>query len=82
MSSTNNNSDHIPSKDRGKWVNDLTAVEVINMINIGLSSYNFRQHVASDIPVHGQYVDPQNLKTQKYIATLDACSEENKMQLN
>ena len=63
-------------------MDDLTAVEVINMINIGLSSYNFRQHVASDIPVHGQYVDPQNLKIQKYIATLDACSEENKMQLN
>ena len=82
LSQTNNNSDHIPSEDKWKWVDDLTAVEVINMINIGLSSYNFRQHVASDIPVHGQYVDPQNLKTQKYIATLDAWSEENKMQLN
>ena len=62
---SNNNSDHIPSEDRWKWVDHLTAVEVVNMINIAISSYNFRQHVASDIPVHGQYVDPQNLQTQK-----------------
>jgi hypothetical protein len=82
LSQTNNNADHIPSEDRWKWVDDLTAVEVVNMINIGLSSYNFRQHVASDIPVHGQYVDPQNLQTQSYITTLDAWSVRNKMQLN
>jgi hypothetical protein len=82
LSQTNNNADHIPSEDRWKWVDDLTAIEVINMINIGLSSYNFKQHVASDIPVHGQYVDPQNLQTQKHISTLDAWSDAQKMQLN
>ena len=49
---------------------------------MGLSSYNFREHVASDNPMHGQYVAPENLKTQKYISTLDTWSTEHKMKLN
>ena len=82
LSQTNNNSDHIPSEDRWKWVDDVTAVEVVNMINIGVSSYNFRQHITLYIPVHWQYVDQKNIIPHKYIATLDALSERNKMQLN
>ena len=52
------------------------------MITIGLSSYNFRHHVDSDIPVHRQYVNPENLLTQQYISTLDAWSGAHKMRLN
>ena len=52
------------------------------MIKVGLASYNFRQHVASDIPIHGQYVEPQNLKTQEYINTLDTWSDSHRMKLN
>ena len=37
---TNNNADHIPREDKWKWVDDLTAVEIVNMITVGLSSYN------------------------------------------
>ena len=49
---------------------------------MGLSSYNFRNHVASDIPVHGQYVAAENLQTQKYINTLDTWSDSHLMKLN
>ena len=52
------------------------------MIKVGLASYNFRQHVASDIPIHSQYVEPQNLKTQEYINTLDTWSDSHRMKLN
>ena len=82
MSQTNKNADHVPSDDRWKWVDDLTTWEVIDLISVGLSSYNFHQHVASDIPVHGQFVNPQNLLTQEYISTLDAWSDEHRMKLN
>ena len=63
-------------------MDDLTTVEIVDLITVGLSSYNFRNHVASDIPVHGQYVDSKNLKTQEYITTLDTWSEDHKMKLN
>ena len=32
--------------------------------------------------MHGQYVDPKNLLTQKYISTLDTWSNDHKMKLN
>ena len=52
------------------------------MITVGLSSYNFRQHVPSDIPVHGQFVSQDNLKTTKYISILDQWSQDHLMKLN
>ena len=82
LSQTNNNANHIPVEDKWKWVDDLTTLEIINLIAVGLASYNFRQHLPSDIPVHGQYVKPENLKTQEYITTLDTWSGEHKMKLN
>ena len=81
LSQTNNNVDHIPEEDRWKWVDDLTSLEVIDLINAGLSSYNFRQHVASDIDVNGQFLDPNNLKTQDYISTLETWSDQQQMKL-
>ena len=82
FSQTNSNADHIPPEDKWKWVDDLTTLEIIDLITVGLSSYNFRNHLASDIPTHGQFIEPQNLKTQQYINTLNTWSEEHKMKLN
>ena len=75
LSQTNNNSDHIPREDRWKWVDDLTTLAIVNMITVDLASYNFRQYLASDVPIHGQFVKPENLKTQMYINTLDTWSD-------
>ena len=63
-SQTNHSADCVPEDDRFKWVDDLTVLEKINLINIGLCSYNFKQHVASNIPIHGQYIHNKDLQTQ------------------
>ena len=63
-------------------MDDLTTIEIVDLITVGLSSYNFRNHVASYISVHGQYVHSKNLQTQEYITTLDTWSEDHKMKLN
>ena len=52
------------------------------MITVDLSSYHFKQHVASDVPIHGQFVHTQDLKTQSYIDTLDRWSDSLIMKLN
>ena len=82
LSQTNNNADSIPNTDRWKWVDDLTSIEIVNLICVGLSSYNFKQHVASDIPIHGHFIDPQNLKRQKYINEINSWLNSQKMILN
>ena len=52
------------------------------MISIGVSSYNFRAHVASDVPVNGMFIPTENLKTQEYLNKIACWTDENKMKLN
>ena len=40
---------------------------------------NFRNHVASDIPADGLYIDKNSLKTQNYIEKINDWSEDHKM---
>ena len=41
---SNDNADHIPEDMIFKFVDDLSALENLNLIIAGLSSYNFRNH--------------------------------------
>ena len=42
--------DKSPVEDRIKWVDYLTVLERINLVNMKIRSGNIRQHVASDVP--------------------------------
>ena len=68
--------------DRYKFIDDLSILEVINLLTIGISSYNFRNHVASDIGVNQSYVDSSHLQSQKSIDKINRWTTENKMKLN
>ena len=70
-SQTNHNADCVPEEDRFKFVNDLSCLEIVNLVNIGLASHNFRQQVPNDVPVHGQIIPNTHLKSQTYIEKID-----------
>ena len=53
LSQTNNNTDFISPEMKFKFIDDRSILEIINLLSIGLSSYNFKSHVASDIPSNG-----------------------------
>ena len=82
LSQTNNNADCVPEDDRFKFVDDLTTLEVISLLTIGLSSFNFKQQVASDIPTHGQFITKDNLKSQDYLDNINSWTEQQKMIIN
>ena len=65
LSQSNDNTQDIPPDMKYKWLDDLSVLEVINLLTIGISSYNIRSHVPNDIPVHNGYVEASNLKIQK-----------------
>ena len=67
LSQTNDNAECVPVEDRFKFVDDLSTIEVINLLTIGLSSLYMKSQVPSDIPVHGQFVDGDNTKSQQYL---------------
>ena len=72
----------LPESDRFKFVDDLSCLEKINLLSIGLASHNSRQQVASDIPDHGQIIDSTHLKTQQYLDEISRWTTKQKMILN
>ena len=79
LSQTNNNADCVPEEDRFKFVDDLSTIVVINMLTIGLSSFYSKPQVASDIPVHRQFVKSTQLKSQAYLDQINKWTENQKM---
>ena len=81
-SQTNNNCDFVPPSLRYKWVDDLSILEIINLITAGISSYNFKQHVASDVGVDQSYLPSININTQGYMDKIERWTNENQMKVN
>ena len=79
LSQTNNNTDFIPLEDRYKFVDDLTALEIINLLNIGLASHNYKSQVPNDVHMHSQVIESQNLKSQQYLQQIDEWADKQKM---
>ena len=47
--------------DRFKFVDDLTVLEIIDLLMTEISTYDLKEHVPSDIPVHNKYIKKENL---------------------
>ena len=82
LSQTNNNTDYVSPEKKFKFIDDLSILEVVNLLSIGLASYNFKLHVASDIPTNGLFIDPRNMLTQEYLDKITDWTKANKMMLN
>ena len=82
LSQSNENTNFISKDKKFKFIDDLSFLELINLLSIGLSSYNFHGHVASDIPTNGYFIANENLKTQEYLKKISEWTSENKMALN
>ena len=64
LSQSNNNADCVNEEDRFKFIDDLTVLEIVNLLMVGISSYNIKNHVPSDILENNQFIPPTNLKSQ------------------
>ena len=49
---------------------------------MGLSTYNLRQHIPSDIPTHNQIICSENLKSQNQLNLINDWTKKKKMRLN
>ena len=65
LSQSNDNAESVEPENRFKFVDDLTALEIVNLLTIELSSYDIFSHVPSDIPVHNNYISKKSLRSQK-----------------
>ena len=49
LSQSNNNTTFIPTNEKYKWIDDLSMIEIINLLTKGISNYNSKNHVASEL---------------------------------
>ena len=82
LSQSNDNSDCVPEADRYKYMDDLTFLETVYLANIGIASYNIRNHIASNVPTHNQMISCDKLNTRNYLDEIEKWTEKKKMVLN
>ena len=68
--------------DRFKFVDDLSILEIIDLLTVGITSYNLKQHIPSDLPTHNQYIPAQNLQSQNWLDAINQWTEDQKMRIN
>ena len=82
LSHSNDSADMVDPEDRFKFIDDLSLLEIIDLLSIGITTYNFRQHVPSDVPDHNQIIPPENLKSQTWLQKINQWTEDNKGVIN
>ena len=82
LTQSNDNAQCVPDDYRFKFVDDLTILEKVNLLTIGLASINCRTSVPSNIPTSNQFIPSENLKMQRYLDTIRNWTHNQKMMLN
>ena len=62
-----------------KFIDDLSTLELINLLSIGLASYDFQNHVPSDIAAGNFFLDPYSIKSQNYLENIENWNEYKQM---
>ena len=82
LSQSNNCADNVNESERFRFLDDLSILEIINLLMVGLTSYNLKQQVPNDIGVHNQFIPPQNLMTQCWLNGISEWTKKQKMKIN
>ena len=68
--------------EKFKFIDDLSILEILNLLSIGLASYNCYNHVPSDVGIDHLYLDPKNTQSQEYLEKISKWTVKNEMKLN
>ena len=82
ISQSNDNTDFMSLADKFKFLDDLSILEIINLLMINMSSYDFMKHVPSDAPLDHMYVQPTELMTDSWLENIQNWTIKNKMRIN
>ena len=69
-------------EDIWKYIDDAHFMEVLNLVLAGLACYNFKNHVASDIPTENKFLPTEHFSTKGHLEKLNRWTVENQMELN
>ena len=78
---SNDNAECVGPDDRFKYIDDLSILQIVQLAGL-LKSYDFHQHVPSDIGVDQLYLPAASYQTQVHLDSISAWTEANLMRLN
>ena len=61
LAQTNESANCVESDARYKFVDDLTTLEKINLLLVGMASHNLKAQVPNDIHISNKIIPSQNL---------------------
>ena len=70
LAQSNNKTTSVKPNRKFKFIDDLSILEIINLISIGLASHNFKSYVPSNIHETGYVIPNENMKTQQYMNSI------------
>ena len=82
LSQSNDNTDFLEEDEKFKFVDDLSILEIINLLSIGLANYNCHNQVPSDIGIDSFFLDSKNIRSQKHLDKIQEWTENKLMKLN
>ena len=82
LSQSNNNADCVSEGDRFKFIDDLSVLEIVNLLTVGLTSFNLKHQVPTDIPSHNQFIPADNLQSQVWLDTINEWTVNQQMLIN
>ena len=65
-----------------KFNDDLSIIEILNLLSLGLSSFDCLSQLPSDIAISNDYLDSSNFKTQTYLNKIEDWTHKKQMKLN
>ena len=81
-SKSNDSGSCVDPQDRYKFVDDMSLLELINLITCGIASYNFRNHVASDIAIGQKFLPSKITMSQNHLDDVKQWTDDKQMRLN
>ena len=82
LAQSNSNANCVAKDSRFKFVDDLTMLEKIHILTIGITSHNIKQQVPNDIYMSNLSIPPQNLKSQSFLNDIKNWTQNQKLKLN
>ena len=81
-SQSNNCADVTEPTERFRFIDDLSLLEIINLLTVGLCSFNFRHQVSSDVGIHNQFIPSDHLKSQNWLDSINLWTKDQKGLIN
>ena len=72
----------VDESERFRFLDDLSTLEIVNLLTVGLTSFNLKFQVPNDISTHNQFISSDNLESQVWLDEINNWTKNQQMLIN